>query len=140
MDHMDERFSRTSIPEYFFEHLKQIYGTAKLVDEYAGSVVATITKYKEIDVRVECFGKLLYEEWSLKVATFFLRVWKLFEESKAGPEYSNRPGDDLPKQQIVSKVRCLYILNTLKNDIPGILNKLLAPSRISAWWFRMWNL
>jgi hypothetical protein len=95
------------------------------VDEYAGAVLSTISKFKDADKRIEIFGKFLHEEWDLYIARFYLQIWKLFEDSKAGPEYANRPGDDLPKQQIVSKVRCLYILNSIKAEIPNLIDQII---------------
>lgn len=123
---MSSSSTRMSLPEFVFEHLKQIYGTQKLVDEYAGSVVATIMKYKQTDKRVEIFGKFVNEEFELPVLDMFLKAWRMVEEFKHGPEYcQQKPLDDMPKYARISKVRALYILKALKREIPSLVDQIV---------------
>jgi hypothetical protein len=118
--------ARMSLPEFVFEHLKQIYGTQKLVDEYAGSVIATILKYKTTDKRVEIFGRFVNEEWDLPILDMYLKTWKMVEEFKHGPEFCHqKPLDDMPKYARLSKVRALYILKSLKQSIPSLIDQIV---------------
>ncbi|KAL9642487.1 hypothetical protein ABK040_011054 [Willaertia magna] len=114
----------SSIPEFIFEFLKQSYGAQKLVDEYAIALLSSVRKFKKKDSRVDLFGKFLYEEWSLNVVNYCLKIWKICEDSKIGPEFG-KPGDDGYTPGYVSKVRCLYILNSYKSDIAPVLDKIL---------------
>jgi hypothetical protein len=115
-----------SLPEFVFEHLKQIYGTQKLVDEYAGSVIATVLKYKALDKRVEVFGKFITEDWDMPILDMYLKAWRMVEDFKHGPEFCHQKTlDDMPKYARLSKVRALYILKSLKRDIPSLVDQIV---------------
>ncbi|KAL0477988.1 hypothetical protein AKO1_005361 [Acrasis kona] len=117
---------RMSLPEFLFEHLKQIYGAQKLVEEYAGSVIATIIKYRQVDRRVDIFGRFVNEDWDLPVLDLYLKTWIMVEDFKHGPEFCHqKPLDDMPKYARISKVRALYILKTLKRDLPTLIDQIV---------------
>nr|CAG4717603.1 unnamed protein product [Naegleria fowleri] len=115
-----------TIPEFIFEHLKHIYGTNKLVDEYALALLASVSRYSKKDRRVELFSKFINEDWNVNIVNFYLKVWKACEDSKVGPEFGyGRPGDDGATPHYVSRIRCMHVLNSLRGEIAPILSSIM---------------
>lgn len=126
-DKANNAVEQTAIPpaDYILEYLKQIYGTQRLVEEYAASVQLSVEKYRKQDQRVAQFSRLMQKDADRKMCQLFFTLWAYVEESKVGPEYHGRQFDDLPKPAVISKVRCLYALNSIKDEIDDILDSIL---------------
>ncbi|KAG2374808.1 hypothetical protein C9374_010552 [Naegleria lovaniensis] len=121
---VDKRY--ITIPEFIFEHLKHIYGTNKLVDEYALALLASVSRYSKKDRRVELFSKFINEDWNVNIVNFYLKVWKACEDSKVGPEFGyGRPGDDGATPHFVARIRCMHVLNSLRGEIAPILSSIM---------------
>jgi len=105
--------SKHTLPEFVFLYLKKFYGANALVDEYAGSIMASIEKYEEEDVRIRTFGKFMREVWGIDVLDQYLQIWSMLEGCAVGPEFSRRIGDDGPTMATVSKVRAMHVLKDL---------------------------
>ncbi|EFC47240.1 predicted protein [Naegleria gruberi] len=122
----DEEKKMITVPEFIFEHLKQIYGTNKLVDEYALQLLMSVKKFGRTDRRVELFSRFINEDWNVNIVNFYLKVWRGLEDSKVGPEFGQgKAGDDGAVPHFVSRIRCLHVLNTLRAEINPILSSII---------------
>lgn len=120
-DLIDNHSTTLTMPEYVFSHLKQIYGTDALVDEYCGALFATMTKHTS-DPRCSTFSKFLTEEWGSNVLMHYLKLLKAFDDLKVGPEYNAyRQNDDQAKLVMVSRVRCARVveMHCEKENLPN---------------------
>lgn len=126
-DLIDNHSTTLTMPEYVFSHLKQIYGTDALVDEYCGALFATMTKHTS-DPRCSTFSKFLTEEWSSNLLMHYLKLLKAFDDLRVGPEYNAyRQNDDQAKLVMVSRVRCTRVIEMHfdKENLPnGQLQKI----------------
>jgi hypothetical protein len=114
-----------------FDYLKQQYGTQELVDQYAGSLMATLIRYRKADKRVEIFAKFVEEEWDLTVLDMYMKFFLLLRDFKPEkcPEYyvgQSKSTEDVVNTPVhYSKVRIVALLKQITN-MPAFMEALYA--------------
>lgn len=84
------------------------------MDDYAGALVTTVQYYRSLDPRVEFFARLFSEDWGLPILNLVLKVLRLIDDLKTGPEYNTKAGDEAPVPAFISLVRAIHVLRALQ--------------------------
>jgi hypothetical protein len=73
----------TPLPEFIFEHIRQMFGTRTIVDEYSGTIIRAVTDPSINHSTVVVLGDFvlfLKEEWPLPVFNIYMRGFnKIFD-------------------------------------------------------------
>ncbi|KAK9864568.1 hypothetical protein WJX84_011813 [Apatococcus fuscideae] len=111
---------KISMPDITFAYFLQKYGRKNLVDEYVGSLVNTLERFREEDARLATFDEFLSEHWDIGIVLGYLQGSNLALQAAVVPciDYPARTSEANAQPFI-----CLRKASFIADAVLGIRNE-----------------